>query len=104
MCCLITLTQEGGNLGELLGRNQTQQLLALFLQVQAVRNNINNVRSVLDQDCGSCQRQFQTLNANLRRLNIIPGRRKIGNNNDENEEWAPAIESLLSTLRTLYLL
>ena len=33
----------GGNLGGFLGGKQQQQVLALFLQVQAVQTNINNV-------------------------------------------------------------
>ena len=70
--------------GAFANRPTQQQLMALHSQMMQVREGLNGLRVQLEEDRVARNRQYQTLNSNIRRVAIQPARR-VNNNNGEGE-------------------
>ena len=104
----------GGQGGAFINRPTRQQLLAVHSQILSVRQSLNDLRLAVEQDRTTRDRQFRTLNTNVRRMALQPARRmNNGGNGDggaaageqNQEQGANGLDpnaTLSATPRTLY--
>jgi hypothetical protein len=87
--------------------NERDQLLALHSQISALRRAVEDLKAIEQQHRVEGRREFETLQANLRRIAIQPVVRRAAANGP-NGGAVPNGEGVISTLspnpRTLYLL
>lgn len=110
-----------GNGGGFIDRPIRGQLLAVHSQLLAIRRQLDEVRGHQREQDAQIRRQYQTLNANLRRLAIVPGQRQLqaanagnqaaaqpGNANGADAPAGPIAAGIVATLspnpRDLYIL
>lgn len=103
----------GGGEGAFVNRPTRQQLLALHSQMIQLREHINTLRTNLEEDRVTRNRQYNTMNTNIRRMALQPSRRVVHNNdNANNAQQHDAVEqehgnpaaTLSPTPRTLFVL
>ena len=70
----------GGGGGAFANRPTREQLMAVHSQLMAVRQGMNELRMSCEQDRATRDRQFRTINSNLRRMALQPARR-VNNGN-----------------------
>lgn len=103
----------GGGEGAFVNCPTRQQLLALHSQMIQLREHINTLRTNLEEDRVTRNRQYNTMNTNIRHMALQPARCVVYNNdNANNAQQHDAVEqehgnpaaTLSPTPRTLFVL